>query len=185
MEGHPDNVAPALLGGLVLGILPEESFTPESLIVKRLKPPNLTAVVVLPDFHLPTSEARAALPDRVSRRDAIFNVSRFGLLIHSLLTGDYRHLALGMTDRLHQPYRLPLIPGAEAALRAALESGALAAALSGAGPALIAFTDSNQDHIAEVMVSAFREAGLESRKWILNPTSSGVVFSGVVYSLDE
>ena len=174
MEGHPDNVAPAMLGGLVLGVLPDAADGPGELIVRRWEPPPWTAVVVLPDFHLLTSEARAALPDTVGRGDVIFNASRLALLLHTLTTGDLDLLPVAMRDRLHQPHRLKIIPGAAEAYRAAYEAGAAGVALSGAGPSLIAFTPSEGSVIGQAMSEAFAAAGLGSRMWALKPTSEGV-----------
>ena len=173
IEGHPDNVAPALLGGLVLGVLPDDEIGPNELIVRQWDPPDLSAVVVLPDFKLLTSEARAVLPPSVSRGDAIFNVSRLGLLIHALTTSDYPLLRSAMGDRLHQSYRLQIIPGAAEAYKAAYEAGALGVALSGAGPSLIAFCVNNQTAIVDAMQHAFAAAGMPSRSWALHPTAQG------------
>jgi homoserine kinase len=177
MEGHPDNVAPAMLGGLVLGVLPDETAGPPSLIVQRWEPPQLTAIIVLPEFGLLTSEARAVLPPTVRRQDAIFNASRLGLLIHALTTNDDRQLRVAMGDRLHQSYRLKIIPGASAAFEAAYEAGAEGVALSGAGPSLIALATADTRAIAQAMVDAFADAGLASRVWILNPSPRGVTIS--------
>lgn len=177
MEGHPDNVAPAMMGGLVLGVLPDPVSGPSELIVHRWDPPNLSAVVVLPDFHLLTSEARAVLPLTISRADAIFNTSRLGLLIHALTGGDTGLLQVAMSDRLHQNYRLRIIPGAQAALTAAYQAGASGVALSGAGPSLIAFTTGDGRSIARVMIGAFQDAGLDSRVWFLSPSAEGVNIS--------
>lgn len=175
MEGHPDNVAPAMLGGLVLGVLPDPIAGPAELVLRRMDPPRLTAVVVLPDFHLLTADARAALPPDVSRADAIFNASRLGLLLHGLTTGDYNSLRVAMADRLHQPYRLRLIPGAAEAYAAAYAAGALGVALSGAGPSLLAFTTGGEadTDIAAAMGNAFLAAGLGSRSWTLQPSTGG------------
>lgn len=162
-EGHPDNVAPALYGGLVLGVAHEDG-----LLIERFEMPAAKVVVVLPDFQLLTSEARAALPRHVSLHDAVFNASRTPLVIHALQTANYDKLAIAMQDRLHQPYRLPLIPGMAAAFAAAKAAGAKAVALSGAGPSLIAFAEEGQVDIGERVTAVFAEAGLPSRTWLLD-----------------
>lgn len=172
MEGHPDNVAPAMLGGLVLGVLPDAENGPGELVVRRMEPPQLKAVVVLPDFHLPTTEARAVLPSAITRGEAIFNTSRLGLLIHALTNNEYGLLRVAMDDRLHQPHRLRLIPGAPEAYRAAYEHGAIGVALSGAGPSLLAFTNA-ADGIGQAMSEAFAAVGLASRTWVLEPARHG------------
>jgi homoserine kinase len=173
MEGHPDNVAPAMLGGLVLGVLPDATHGPAELILRRMEPPRLGVVVVLPDFPLLTADARAALPPTLARADAIFNVSRLGLLLHALTSDEPDCLRVAMGDRLHQPYRLPLIPGAAAAYDAAYAAGALGVALSGAGPSLLAFVADSGEAIGAAMSAAFAAAGLSSRTWLLRPSAVG------------
>lgn len=167
-EGHPDNVAPALYGSLVLGVMHESG-----LHIERYALPALQVVVVLPDFNLLTSEARAALPKQLSMQDAIFNASRTPLVIHALQTADYDKLAIAMQDRVHQPYRIPLIPGMPAAFAAAKAAGAKAVALSGAGPSLIAFAACGHDEIAQRVTAVFLKAGLTSRSWILDVDQKG------------
>ena len=173
VEGHPDNVAPAILGGLVLGIMSANGAMPGQLTLERLETPPLHAVVVLPEFYFPTSEARSVLPQRISREDAIHNAGRMGLLVHALTNGNYAQLKTAMDDRLHQPYRLPLIPGAAEAMAAAYSAGASGVALSGAGPSLIAFAEHNRDNITAAMKAAFANAGLQSRDWQLQIETSG------------
>ncbi|MCL4265512.1 MAG: homoserine kinase [Anaerolineae bacterium] len=168
-EGHPDNVAPALYGGLVLGVAHETG-----LHIERFALPELQAVVVLPDFHLLTSEARAALPAQVSRQDAIFNAARTPLVIRALQTADYDLLGIAMQDRLHQPYRIPLIPGMAQAFVAAQAAGAKGVALSGAGPSLIAFAPDGHERIAAAVTAVFAQSGLTSRVWVLTVATQGV-----------
>ena len=161
-EGHPDNVAPALLGGLVLGVMEGDSVHIEQLPIA----PQQVAIV-LPDFALLTNDARAALPDQISRQAAIFNASRLPLLIRALETADYARLTLAMQDKLHQPYRLPLIPGMAQAFEAAYAAGAAGVALSGAGPSLIAFAPDSHAEIVSAVTAVFSQNHLTSRSWIL------------------
>ena len=168
-EGHPDNVVPAMLGGLVASVIHGERIVTRKLLVS---PMSIT--VVFPDFYFPTKAARAILPEYVLREDAIFNVSRAVLVIKSLETGDLALLGEVMDDSLHQPYRLPLIPGAQAAMQAARQAGASAVALSGAGPSLIAFSRQPADAgIGLAMQRAFEQAGLTARIFPLNISQSG------------
>ncbi|MEZ4516849.1 MAG: homoserine kinase [Chloroflexota bacterium] len=173
IEGHPDNVAPAILGGLVLGVMSGVEDGDQTLALECLRTPLLKAVVALPEFHFPTLEARSVLPDTVARRDAIHNAGRVALLVHALTTGNYGCLRTAMDDKLHQPYRLPLIPGATEAMAAAYEAGAAGVALSGAGPSLIAFAPENHTAIAGAMAAAFADAGLPSRTWSLEVEPQG------------
>jgi len=183
IEAHPDNVAPALLGGLVIVTQAEEVETTtlekernatghSRLVVQRLDLPPLHAAVVLPDVRLSTRQARAALPARVPLADAVFNLGRTALVIQALQAGNIRLLSSVMHDRLHQPYRLPLIPGAAAALKAAQDAGA-AAALSGAGPSIVAFSTHDPAEIISRMKAAFRQAGLHTRSFKLKISPSG------------
>ena len=106
----------------------------EQVHIEPLPIAQQQVVIVTPGFELLTRDARAALPSQISRQDAIFNASRLPLLIRALETAAYSKLTLAMQDKLHQPYRLPLIPGMAAAFDAAYAAGAAGVALSGAGP---------------------------------------------------
>jgi homoserine kinase len=168
LEGHPDNVAPALYGGLIL-----VARAGEELIVEPIAIPGQRVVVVLPGYSLPTARARAALPVMVAREDAVFNAGRLGLLLRALMAGDSRRLAVAMQDRLHQPYRLPLVPGLEHAMAAAYKAGAAGVALSGAGPSLIALANEGHEAIAQAAGAAFTAAGLRWRHWLLEIDRQG------------
>jgi homoserine kinase len=135
----------------------------------------MQAIVILPDFELFTEVARSVLPTQVSMRTAIFNSSRVGLLIRALEKADYDLLSEAMQDRLHQPYRVPLIPGMAEAMRAARDAGAAGVALSGAGPSLIAFSADGLDRIGSAAARAFKEAGLNVRQWQLAVDTDGVL----------
>lgn len=152
MEGHPDNVTPALMGGLTL------SYTAETQhrYITLPFPQEITVVVAIPDFELSTAYARSVLPTQVPRADAIFNCSRAALFIHALYSRQYSLLATAMEDRLHQPYRAALVPGMTEALTAATAAGALGVALSGAGPTLLALTMAHDDAIATALQQAFQ-----------------------------
>ena len=171
MEGHPDNVAPALLGGLVV------STMHAGKVIARPVPLGMDVhiTIVLPDFHLPTKQARAALPKRITMKNAVHNISRAVLVTEAFRSGDLSLLGKVMTDTLHQPYRLPLIPGAHSALDAAKEAGADAVALSGAGPSLIAFSSKAEAGIGESMKRTFEAAGLQARIFNLKVGTTGAI----------
>ncbi len=171
-EGHPDNVAPAMLGGLVASIVHENRVFSMKLPA-RANHGSIHATIVLPDFDFPTKQARAILPRQVERKDAIFNISRAVLVTEALRTGDLELLGIAMKDSLHQPYRLPLIPGAIAALEAGKKAGAAAVALSGAGPSLIAFASQQDSAIGSSMKRAFESAGLSARVFELGTSYEG------------
>ncbi len=169
LDGHPDNAAPALLGGLVIGTL-----TPEGISAVRLEPKNLKAIVAVPDFAVSTSAARHALPDSVPHKDAAFNVGRSGLLLGALATGEYHLLRVAMQDRLHQPYRSHLIPGLEDVIEAALSNDAYGACLSGSGPTVLAFApEEHAQRIATAMRAAFEQHGVLAKAWSLDVDLAG------------
>ncbi len=179
IEGHPDNVAPALLGGLVISTRLESG----EVLARQVETVPLSAIIAVPEFDLPTRAARETLPPRIAFADAVFNVGNTALLVEAFRKGDWDLLGKAMRDRLHQPYRMRLIPGAERAMQAGLSAGARGAALSGAGPGIIAFTPTasgadlsladEQLAIQEAMLQAFQEAGLPGRGFILSLSNLG------------
>lgn len=175
-EGHPDNVAPAMLGGLVASIVHEDRVVSMKLPAKA-NHGSIHATVVLPDFDFPTKQARAILPKQVGRPDAIYNISRAVLVTEALRTGNLELLGIAMKDSLHQPYRLPLIPGAIPALEAGKKAGAAAVALSGAGPSLIAFSSKEETGIGAAMKRAFESAGMSARVFELETSYEGAEVS--------
>ena len=153
IEGHPDNVAPALLGGFTISYM--DGRKAHSLRVEPAKP--LKFIAVVPERRLPTVLARQAIPKTVSHHDAVFNTSRASLLVGALLSGEYQYLASGLEDKLHQPYRAHLIPGLDDVFEAARNAGAYNAIISGAGSTVMAYADVKADHekIARDMQDAF------------------------------
>lgn len=168
MEGHPDNAAAALCGGLTAAVK-----TTSGVICRKIDADGLKLAIAVPKFGLPTQAARAALPLQVSMGDAVFNLSRSVLVVEALRSGDLELLAQVADDRLHQAYRLPLIPGAETARKAALEAGAVACVLSGAGPSLLAVVRENPARVGVAMTEAFRVAGLEARLFMPGVSMGG------------
>ena len=171
IEGHPDNVAPAILGGMTISYV--DNGRASSLKFLPLKPFKLVAVV--PDMPLATSLARRAIPKTVPHQDAVFNTSRAALLVGAMLTGDYQHLAAGLDDRLHQPYRAHLIPGMEDAFKAAVNNGAFNAIISGAGSTLMAYVPINVscEAVGEAMCKALSEHDLHSVFYVLDIDTEG------------
>jgi homoserine kinase len=166
IEGHADNAAAALYGGLTVTIA-----TGSSWLVRRFDVPRIQALLVLPDFHLPTQAAREALPKQVSLADAVFNLGRTALVVEAFTSGDLDLLCHCMEDHLHQPYRLKLVPGGDEAMAAARAAGA-AVALSGAGPSLIAFCGGDSTPVGQAMQNAFERAGVRARVFQLQTTSA-------------
>ncbi len=163
VEGHPDNVAAAILGGLVIVVQDGKQLTTVRLPVPR----GLTCVLFIPQRTLSTKSSRQVLPARVPRADAVHNVGRAALWIAALQTRRWEWLDLSTRDRLHQPYRSRLIPGMDEVLEAARSAGARGVALSGAGPTLIAFTDRSSKEIAAAMERTGNRVGLEGEARIV------------------
>ena len=157
IEGHPDNTAPALLGGIVTAVFDGQTVH----WVKQEVFTTLKFVVVIPDFELKTEKARACLPTEISHKDAVYNLSRAALFSASLLTGKYENLRTAGHDRLHQPYRMELIPHGREVFDAAYSLGAYAAYLSGAGPALMAIVDAENEYFCGKLKFALEKMGLK------------------------
>lgn len=171
MEGHPDNVAAALLGGLTVCVINQDGRV-DALSVPP--PEDLWVIVAVPDFYLGTKDSRGALPDRVSRSDAVFNLSRAALWVAAATTGRLDVLRTATEDRLHQPYRSSLIPGLNDVFAEALSAGALGVALSGSGPSVVAFAVKEETRrIEAAMRAAFRRVGVTPRLYTLRPTARG------------
>jgi homoserine kinase len=165
---HADNVAPALLGGLVL----VRSLSPLDVIRLPI-PEGVTAVVVTPDMSLPTRAARAALPAQVSLQDLVHSTAQVAALVSACYANDLGLLSRALDERVVTTARLPLIPGGAQAIEAAKGAGALGASISGAGPSIFALCRSERS-AAEVAVAiqhAFRGAGLGSRA-IISPADA-------------
>jgi len=173
MEGHSDNVAPALLGGLVVSTVEDGRVLAHRINLDSNNDSPICITVVLPDFHISTQQARLALPETVTLRDAVHNISHTVMVTEAFRTGDLDLLGKAITDTLHQPYRLPLIPGGREAMDAAREAGAAAAALSGSGPSVIAFSSERDPAIGEAMTRAFEQAGSSARTFQLKISHHG------------
>jgi len=147
IEGHPDNVAAALLGGFVICAGP----APQRLEVPR----GLSGVLVVPDTAVPTRQARAALPERVALGDAVFNVGAASLLTLGLARQDLATIAAGLGDRLHQPHRAHLYPRSAALRERATQYGGIGATISGAGPTVLVWcADDARDAVATRLQAA-------------------------------
>ena len=168
IEGHPDNVAAALFGGVVI-----VAQNDNSLIYSRFVPQKgLKVTAVIPDFQLSTKRARSVLPEKVPLSDAVYNMGHLALLITALRDGDWELLGSALHDRLHQPYRRPLGPGSVDIMVLAREAGAYGVFLSGAGPTVIAFTPPRSD-IGGVLAGCFQSQGIKAQVLELEPSIEG------------
>ena len=156
IEGHPDNVVPAILGNCQLSVGEKDWQITEISWHSDIIP-----VVAIPDFELSTQEARSVLPTTYSRSDAIFNISRMGLLLRGLATNNDGWLKMALEDKLHQPYRQKLIRGYTAVKEAAIANGAYGMVISGAGPTLLALCDrSLASEVVTAMTDAWKNEGV-------------------------
>lgn len=158
IEGHPDNVAACVLGSIVASAIDSGGV---AHAVRLELPDRYGLAIVVPDFKLPTSEARAALPDAYSKADTIFNVQRAALLIAALATGTTSAFPTALEDRLHQPYRARLVPGLESALKLRAP-GLLGCALSGAGPSILVFYERGCEQVCDLVRQIFALHGRQS-----------------------
>ncbi|MBM3214759.1 homoserine kinase [Candidatus Poribacteria bacterium] len=158
LDGHADNVAASLYGGLRVACRDGERV--HSLPVECSD--DLQIVIAIPKVRVPTAAARSVLPPSIPLQDAVFNIGRVALLVAAFATREYRHLAAGMEDRVHQTYREALVPEMREAFTAAREAGAWAAALSGSGPTIAAFCIGAAEEVAEAMRSTFARARIDA-----------------------
>jgi homoserine kinase len=158
VEGHPDNAAASLLGGLTVSCQRDDG----RVTARAWRwPSDVQIVVATPEAELETTHARRVLPDTISMRDAVFNLQRALLLVHALAAGAYGDLHEALRDRWHQPTRAPLVPGLAEAL--ALEDEAiLGACLSGAGPSIVAFTNGRAAEAQARLAAIYRQLGMPS-----------------------
>jgi len=168
LEDHLDNAAASLLGGFVA-----VTMEGDDILTQQIPVPDLSLVIILPEISISTSQMRQVLPSHITHQDAVHNLSHLAFTIEALREGDFERLGKVMKDKLHQPYRVPLLPGYHEAEKAAFDAGAAAVTLSGAGPAMVAFARENHGAIAQAMQDAFNAIGLEARQFILPVDHTG------------
>ncbi|HHY03765.1 MAG TPA: homoserine kinase [Thermoanaerobacterales bacterium] len=173
MEGHPDNVVPALFGGFTISMVYEGK-----VIYKRFSIPNwLRFVVGIPQFSIRTIDARRVIPEKIDFSDAIFNLSRCAMLVASFAKNELSNLDVFCQDKLHQPYRNKLVPGMEKIIKTSKQQGAMACFLSGAGPSVLTITsEENAKKLGIQMVDIFKKEGIKAQYKILSPCDSGVEY---------
>jgi homoserine kinase len=166
LEGHRDNVAAALLGGLAIS-------APGAPAVQLPVAEELRAVLFIPETPFATSESRTVVPASFSRSDAIFNAGRCALLVRALAIGDHASLRVAMEDRWHQDARFARMPGTKEIVDAATGAGAAGAALAGAGPSVVALTPLDPEPITAAMQRAAAAAGVAGSTMVLSPRNYG------------
>lgn len=155
IEGHPDNVGACVLGSIVASAIDSGGV---ARVVRLEMSERYDVAIVVPDFVLPTSKARAVLPDFYSKADAVFNVQRSALLVAALVSGATAAFPTALEDRMHQPYRSQLVPGLEEILRLRAP-GLLGCALSGAGPSILVFFERGCERVCSLVCQIFAMHG--------------------------
>lgn len=182
IEGHPDNVAAALHGGFVVAAMPEGAA--DVLVAKANVSRALDFIAVIPDVPLPTENARAVLPAQYSRRDVVANLQRTALLAANFFSSGELSPEL-FSDRLHQPYRAPLIPGIAECL-AFRHAGLAGVFLSGAGSAVMAIVRHSSREIGDALVAEFQRKGSAARSLALKADNGGAkVLSGDLRAVED
>ncbi len=172
IEGHPDNVAPSLLGGYVISLRSNNDIKySRNEIDKKYK-----FAAIVPDFYLSTKKSRAILPKYTSYKNASYNIAHASLLSASLINGDSDGIRAALKDKLHQHYRLSYIKGGHWIMKSALEFGALGAYVSGAGPTIMAVLDGNYDEFYEKMNAYLRQRFAGWQVKIFEVSNVGVTF---------
>jgi len=169
LEGHADNMAPVLFGGLQVAVREGESVFHAGLA----PPEGLKAVLFVPDMEMPTQESRQVLPDFLSREDAVYNIGRAALLVAALASGRLDLLDVATRDRLHQPARAKVFLAMETIFRAARQAGALGVFLSGGGSTVLALASQSEDDLAKAMVKAASREGTGGHIIITAPSNEG------------
>lgn len=176
LEGHPDNVAACVLGSIVASAIDAGGV---ARAVRLSLPPRFGIAIVVPDFILPTSEARAVLPTCYTREDAIFNVQRAALLVAALAAGTTTAFPAALEDRFHQPYRAALVPGLDDILKLRAP-GLLGCVLSGAGPSILVFFERGCEQVCDLIRQVFGLHGHASEVLFANVAESGFSLREVV-----
>jgi len=176
LEGHPDNIVPAVVGNMTISLFNEQNVIYETLSF----PTELCFKVMIPDFVLSTSMAREVLPTKYEIKDVVKNLSRIGLLINAMYSKKFEHLKYALGDSIHQPYRMQLIESSELIFKSVEKTEAYGIFISGAGPTLIAIT-----HLHDATFEASMTPFLNSRpsKWDLFNVQ--VDPKGVHYEIDD
>lgn len=172
IENHPDNIAPAVMGGIVVGAVEKTQV----LYKKVLPKDDLSAVCLIPNYELKTEDARKILPKNLERADAIYNISRTALVVLALQTGDYDLLTKACHDKLHQPYRKKLIKEYDAFMKITMENGSIASFISGSGSTLMSLCKKAEEQkIFNELKTYFLEQDKNNMVKILKPQLDGAI----------
>ncbi len=174
VEGHPDNVTPAIVGGVVIASQEEDG----SVVYRKLDwPQDWNIMVCVPNYELATDIARSVIPKEIPLKDAIFNLKRSAMFVQAVSTADEELMKLALTDKLHQPYRMKLVPGLnEIITNLKHEEDVLGCVLSGAGPTVLVITKGNsQDRIKDIVRETWANMDVKSDIQVLKIENTGSV----------
>ena len=174
VEGHPDNVTPAIVGGLTLTSSEDDG----SIVYRKIDwPEDWTLTVCIPEYELATDISRSVLPQEVPMQDAIFNAQRMGMFIHAVHTKDSQLMKLALRDKLHQPYRMKLVPGLEKiAERLKHEENVLGCVLSGAGPSILIVSEKNNlDKIKSIVKEVWNDLNVKAELITMPVENQGAI----------
>ena len=175
IEGHPDNVTPAFMGGYTVSVFDNNKL----MYTKTDIPDNITFAAFVPDFYLSTKKARGVLPKFVPHKNAVFNVSHAAFMASAIAKGDFTSLAVGSKDRLHQKFRFGMIKSAEYIIRNAKRNGAMCGYLSGAGPTIIAVLNSNEAEFKNAMSDILKNNLKDWKLKMLKADNDGVICENI------
>lgn len=171
IEGHPDNIVPAVVGGLTTAMVNNKKVLFQKIELLY----DIDIIVAVPDFILPTTESRSVLPENIKISDFINSMQKTSYLLTSLAKQDFDNIQLAMQDIIFQEVRKKFIPGFDRVVKAATDAGAFGVALSGAGPSIIALSLDRGKNIGKSMHEAFACSGVESRILHLHPWQKGII----------
>lgn len=171
LEGHPDNVAPALFGGFCISCIDNERLFRKTIRLKN----DIKFVAMIPKYFVATKKSRELIPTKISTRDASFNIAHSSALAVSLATGDYKGLEIYSRDRIHQQYRKSVVSDLEAIIEESVRLGALAAYLSGSGPTVIALIKSDDNHFIKNITNYFTENNIQRDCVLLCCDNTGAI----------
>lgn len=175
IEGHPDNVVPAMYGGFCISVMQNGEADYQSFKIS----PKLKYAVMIPDYFAATKKSRESLPTKFSAEDAVFNISRAAWFSASLISGRFDALKIGVQDKMHQPYRESYVEGMTDIFKKSYELGAKATFLSGSGPTIIAVIDHDFDIFRRNMESFFKNSGHKRQCKIVEIDNVGAVVKTV------
>lgn len=171
IEGHPDNVAPALLGGMTVNVTENKKIR----YVKADVPDDLMFAAFVPDFKLSTKKSRDILPKSVSVKDAVFNIGRSALLMSSIMTGKYENIRTATADRMHQRFRKKFIPMIDDIFDSVYKADALGVYLSGAGPTVVAIVRADNTEFEKIAMENLKQLTDDVKLYMLKPDNTGAI----------